>query len=100
MKHLHLKRILSACGAFILATAALAADRIELTDGSVVHGKLLSAGGGKFKIETAFAGTIVIAQDQVKSFQTDEPVNVRTATSTILGQVQPAGGQITVVSPA
>jgi hypothetical protein len=99
MKHLHLKNILRACCALSLAAAALAADRIELTDGSVVLGKLLSAGGGKFKVETAFAGTIVIAQDQIKSFQTDEPVNVRTASSTVLGQVQPAGAEITVVAP-
>lgn len=98
MKHLHLKNILRACCALSLAAAALAADRIELTDGSIVHGKLLSAGAGKFKIETAFAGTLVIAQDQIKSFQTDEPVNVRTADGMALGQVQASGSGITVVA--
>ena len=98
MKHQHLKNFLRACCALSLAAAAFAADRIELTDGSVVQGKLLSAGGGKFKVETAFAGTIVIAQDQIKSFQTDAPVNVRTANGMALGQVQSAGPNITVTS--
>lgn len=99
MKHLHLKNILRACCALSLAAAALAADRIELTDGSVINGKLLSAGGGKFKVETAFAGTILISQEQIKSFQTDGPVNVRTANSTVLGQVQSVGGEIVVAAP-
>ena len=48
-------------------------------------GKLLSAGGGKLKVETAFAGTIEIAQDKVKGFTTDEAVNVELAAgSTVL----------------
>src|SRR3954468_8792502 len=98
MKHQHLKTLLRACCALSLAAAAFAADRIELTDGSVVLGKLVSAGGGKFKVETAFAGTILIAQDQIRSFQTDEPVNVRTGTGTILGRVQPAGTETVVVA--
>jgi hypothetical protein len=98
MKHQHLKNILRACCALSLAAAAVAADRIELTDGSVVLGQLLSAGGGKFTVKTAFAGMITIAQDQIKSFQTDEPVNVRTGTGTILGRVQPAGAETVVIA--
>jgi hypothetical protein len=70
------------------AVAARAADRIELLDGSVVLGKILSAEGGKFKVATAFAGTIEIAQDKIKTFSTDEAVNVAvTAGSTVLGKV-------------
>ena len=42
----------------LISTSGFAADRIELTDGSIVMGKLLSADGGKLKVETAFAGTI------------------------------------------
>ena len=75
--------------AFALALASSAlADRIELNDGSVIHGRLLSAEGGKFKFETAFAGTIDIAQAAVKTFATDSPVNVELASgSAILGKV-------------
>lgn len=91
--------LLSAVFALAFALGASAADRIELTDGSVVHGKLLSAGGGKFKVETAFAGTIAIDQTQVKSFQTDEPVNVRVGASTVVGQVQVDAAGVAVVAP-
>src|ERR1700712_2240739 len=75
-------------GAFILLAGSAFADRVELTDGSVVIGKLLSADAGKLKVDTAFAGTIEISQDKVKGFTTDEAVNVELAAgSTILGKV-------------
>jgi len=87
-------------GAFaLLAGLSFAADRIELTDGSVVMGKLLSAEGGKFKVETGFAGTIEIAQDKIKSFSTDEAVNVGLAAgSTVLGRVEASDTGIKVVA--
>lgn len=83
----------------LLSTAAFAADRIEMTDGSVVMGKLLSAEGGKFKVETAFAGTIEIAQDKIKNFSTDEAVNVGlTAGSAVLGKVEASGSDLTITA--
>ena len=88
-------------GIFLLAlpAALVAADRIELKDGSVILGKLLSAEGGKFKIETSFAGTIEIAQDKIQSFSTEEAVNVGLAAgSAVLGRVQPVEGGIKVVA--
>lgn len=93
-----LQTLLGSVLALALAGTALA-DRIELADGSVVNGKLLSAEGGKFKVETAFAGTIEIAQAQIKSFATDEAVNVGLAAgSTILGKVQASSAGIQVVA--
>lgn len=84
--------------ALILASS-LHADRINLADGSVVVGKLLSAEGGKLKVETAFAGTIEIAQDKVTNFTTDEAVHVGLAAgSAILGKVEVADGGIRVVA--
>lgn len=85
---------------FALACASSAlADRIELTDGSVINGKLVSAEGGKFKFETAFAGTLEIAQATVKTFATDEAVNVGLeGGSTLLGTVSPGGMGIQVAS--
>jgi len=81
-----------------LATTA-SADRLELTDGSLVLGKLLSADNGKFKVETSFAGTIEIAQSQVKTFATDEPVNVAfSAGSTVLGKVNPTTAGIAITA--
>src|SRR5882672_8079684 len=87
MKHPDLQNLLRLVLGLALASPALA-DRIELTDGSVINGKLVSAEGGKFKFETAFAGTIDIAQAAVKTFSTDAAVNVGLASgSAILGQV-------------
>jgi hypothetical protein len=95
----HVKALL--CFALMLAgfVVARAVDRIELADGSIVLGKILSAEGGKFKVETAFAGTIEIAQDKVKSFSTDEAVNVGLAGgSQVLGKVEETDGGIKVVA--
>lgn len=83
----------------LLLAAPASADRIELTDGSIVLGKLLSAEGGKFKVETGFAGTIEIAQAQVKTFATDEAVHVALAAgSTVLGKVSAVDDGIAVVA--
>lgn len=99
MKNAHLKNLLCAVLACACAGLAHAADRIELNDGSVVLGRLVSAEGGKFKLETTFAGTIEIAQDQIKSFSTDQAVNVAlSAGSTVLGRVTATGTGIAVVA--
>jgi hypothetical protein len=99
MKHTALRNCLGALLALALVHSAFAADRVELTDGSVVLGKLLSAEAGKLKFETAFAGTIEIAQDKVRSFSTDEAVNVQLAAgSTVLGKVAMTDAGIAVVA--
>jgi hypothetical protein len=85
--------------ALVAITANAWADRVELTDGSVIHGKLVSAEEGKFKIETDFAGTIEITQGKIKAFTTDKAVNVQLASgSSVLGKVQAADSGITVVA--
>ncbi len=81
-----------------LATTALA-DRVELNDGSIINGKLLSAEGGKLKVETAFAGTIEIAQAAVKSFSTDEAVNVGLSGGSVaLGKVSANDAGLAIAS--
>lgn len=98
MKHNHLKTIIGASFALILSATAFA-DRIELTDGSVINGKLLSAEGGKIKVETTFAGTIEVAQASVKNFSTEESVNVALAGgSQVLGKVEVTDSGIKVVA--
>ena len=85
--------------ALLLSANAPAADRVELADGSVVIGRLVSAEGGKFKMETAFAGTIEIAQAQVKGFTTDETVFVGlNGGSTVQGKVEMTEAGIKVVA--
>jgi len=95
---------------FLLATAlglaltSLArADRVELTNGSVVLGKVVSAEKGKFKVETDFAGTIEIDEKRIKTFVTDEPVNVSLDSGSVLqGRVEAstAGEGVAIVAPA
>jgi hypothetical protein len=86
-------------GAFISLAGSAFADRVELNDGSVVIGKLLSAEAGKLKVDTAFAGTIEISQDKVKGFTTDEAVNVELAAgSTVLGKVGMTDAGLVVVA--
>ena len=83
----------------LLCAGAAYADRIELADGSVILGRLVSAEAGKFKVETGFAGTIEIAQDKIKSFSTDEAVHVQLAAgSTMAGKVLATDGGIAVVA--
>jgi hypothetical protein len=98
MKNPSLRSLLSLALA-LLGAAAVRADRIELIDGSVVMGKLVSAEDHKFKVETAFAGTILIAQDKIKCFSTDEAVNVSlSAGSTMLGKVTATDNGIAVAA--
>lgn len=80
-----------------LSFAFARADRIELQDGSVVNGKIVSADAGKFKVETDFAGTVEIAQDKIKSFASDEAlfVNLPDGT-TVQGRVESTDAGIKV----
>src|SRR6478609_3929818 len=100
MKTSTLKFILcSAAGLAFLASAR--DDRVELTNVSVVVGKIVAAEEGKFKVETDFAGTVEIKQDKIKSFTTDEVVNVGLKSgSAVLGRVEtaPAGTDLQVVA--
>jgi hypothetical protein len=98
MKLMNLQNVVSVALALVLTSTVLA-DRIELTDGSVINGKLVSAEGGKLKVETAFAGMIEIAQASVKNFSTDEAVNVALAGgSQVLGKVEVSDAGIKVVA--
>lgn len=99
MKHTLLRILASAFVALALTRSAMA-DRIELTDGSVVNGKLLSAEKGLFRFETKFAGVMTIAQEHIKSFQTDDVVNVGLKAGThVLGTVAPGNAGIVVTAP-
>jgi hypothetical protein len=96
MKNLTFHQLLLTAGALLLAIAARA-DRIELNDGSIINGKIISVGAGKFKVVTTFAGGIEIDQAAVRTFASDEPVNVGLAGgSAILGRVEASGTGIRI----
>ena len=77
----------------VLAALVLpaAADQVELTDGSLLKGRIVSVDGGKMKVETKFAGTLSIGLGDIASFATDEAVHVSLADRpVVLGRVEPA----------
>jgi hypothetical protein len=75
-----------------LGIVALAvADQVELSDGSIVKGKITNVSGGKLTIETKFVGTVALDLAHVVTFATDEPVNVTVGASpAVLGRVEAA----------
>ena len=52
------------------------ADTIQIKNGSQIVGKVLSIEQNKLKIATDFAGTLEVAQDQIVSITTVEPIFV------------------------
>lgn len=90
------RRLLALSTSLVLAGAAFA-DRVELNDGSVLQGSVVSALEGKLLFKTSFAGTVVITQSEIRSLSTDEAVNVSLASgSTVLGRISPAAGGVRV----
>jgi hypothetical protein len=93
-----------AAAALIIATLGIVAlsvqaDTVTLKDGSVIHGKILKIEGGTIALSTGFAGDLAIKQDQVASFETDEPVFVKTKdNSTVLGKVGQKESELTVAN--
>jgi len=91
-----MRRLFFFVGGVFLALVA-AADQVELSDGSLIKGKILSIEAGKLKIETSFVGTVNLALADVKSFATDEPVNVGVAGGPIvLSRVVPSASGVRI----
>lgn len=97
--HSRLTRLLAGPLLALGVLSSAFADRIELNDGSVVVGRILSAEGGQFKVETKFAGVITVAQDQIRTFATDEAVHVGLKAGTqVLGTVASSAAGIAVTA--
>ncbi|MGJ8641295.1 MAG: DUF481 domain-containing protein [Opitutaceae bacterium] len=88
-----LKNTLLSAGAILALTQTVAqADTVVTTDGARLTGTVTSINAGVIHLKTSYAGTLKIKQDQVTSFETDEPVFVRLASgSTMSGPVKSAG---------
>lgn len=71
----HTKRALSSLGlAFALATAGTSAsyaDTVWLNNGDKITGKITLLDGGKLFITTDYAGSVSVAWDKVKTFESD-----------------------------
>jgi hypothetical protein len=97
-------KFIPAVAALFIATLGIVAlsvraDTVTLKDGSVIHGKITGISGGTISLSTGFAGDLSIKQDQVSSFETDEPVFVKTTdNSTVLGKVDRKDSDLIVSS--
>jgi len=94
MKLSNVLRIL-AIGALLSSVTARSgfADVVETKNGARLVGKVLSVDGVSVSLSTDYAGTIKIKQGEVVSVSTEEPLNVRLASGTVLkGTVTGSGG--------
>ena len=74
---------------FVLALAhggTAYADEVVLINGDRLTGKVISAGGGKLKVGTALAGEVTVDLANVRSFSTDEPIELHLTDGTVLKQ--------------
>jgi len=87
-------------GLFVAQT--LTADVVETQDGSRLNGEIIRIHEGTLVLETSFAGELKIGLDEVVSFSSEDPENVRFADGTVaVGPVQGDGlGQITITGPS
>ena len=66
-----------------ICSAALA-DRVRTVDGAELTGTITLIDQGVIHLETSYAGTLKIKQDQVAGFESDEPRVVRLASGTVM----------------
>lgn len=78
-----MKKLLSLFVAACLASGAMA-DKITTVTDDVINGTVTGIKGGNVTIETAFAGTLSIAREQIKSidYENENTLFVRTDTTT------------------
>ena len=57
----------------------VSADVVTMKNGDHISGKVVAMADGKLTLETAYAGKLVIAWDQVANLVTDKPIKVKLA---------------------
>jgi putative salt-induced outer membrane protein YdiY len=68
----------AAATVLLLAVGTTSADEILFNNGDRLTGKILKVDGGKMTIKTAHLGEVTAEIKDVKTFTTDEPVEIRT----------------------
>lgn len=72
------KRVFAlACVAALSAAAVVMADKVEFNNGDVLTGKITNYDGKKLTIKTDTAGDVKVNLKDVKTFSTDEPIDIR-----------------------
>lgn len=62
---------------FLLTPLVIWADSVEISDGSVLHGKLLGIIDGNLTIQTSFAGKIKVPVTEIESINSDKELSLR-----------------------
>lgn len=82
------------------ACATLHADVIQTVTGSIIHGMIVASDSGVIKVDTDFAGTIAIKQDQVVTIKTDDNIYVALADGNIVnGRIETGAAGVRVTGP-
>src|SRR5689334_12221423 len=68
---------MAAASVFAATSSAVRADKVELTDGNTLTGKIVDVAGGKMKFNSDGLGDVMIDLEKVKSFTTDTTARVR-----------------------
>lgn len=77
---------------FLFCSATLA-DRVRTVDGAELTGTITLIDKGVIHLETSYAGTLKIKQDQVASFESEAPRVVRLASGTVMAGPISSDGQ-------
>ncbi|MCR9185585.1 MAG: DUF481 domain-containing protein [Halieaceae bacterium] len=81
---LRLGAVAVALAAGVLAASALAADEIVLKNGSRILGTVTGVRDGVVTVDTEFAGTLKVQQDQVESLRSSESIVLKLADGTVV----------------
>jgi putative salt-induced outer membrane protein YdiY len=82
--------------AFALTATSAFADEILFKNGDRITGKVLSVEGGKMTIDSKIGGEIHVDMNDVKTFTTDAPIEIRTKDGQRLTAKTTAGAEGTV----
>src|SRR4051794_22061889 len=93
MKLSNVLRIFAITALISVTAQSALADVVETKNGARLVGKVLSIDGVSVSLNTDYAGTIKVKQSEVVSVSTEQPLNVRLASGTVLkGTVSGSGG--------
>lgn len=73
---IHFTMLGSMLGLLLAPAGPVAGDEVQFLNGDRLTGKIVTATGGKLTIKTEAAGDVVVDLTKVKTFSTDQPVQV------------------------
>lgn len=91
----------AALGFVAMSPLAASADEVLFINGDRLTGKIVEAADGKLKVKSDIVGEVIVDLSQVRTFTTDEPIELHVGEGNVLkskvaagpdGSVQAAGG--------